>query len=626
MDVDREQISAALPNYEIGAELGRGGWGVVLEGRHRQLGRNVAIKQLPGAFAADPAVRARFIAEARALAALDHPHVVPIYDYVESGDLCLLVMENLTGGTVWGRFTTSGLTLPAVCAIGMATCAGLHCAHQSGILHRDVKPENLLFNSSSTLKVTDFGIAKMMAGAETKATRAGEVLGTPAYMAPEQVRNGELTPATDVYAVGTMLYELLSGRLPFTEEDPMALLFCQVNDDPPHLSEVAPNVPPKLAEVTMRAMSKDPADRYATSEDFGVALADAATESWEPGWLQQADLPVMSTARMSAVTQDHGRGEPERVTPASRTGPAPATRMASGSSAPRRTVAAPSTVVRAHAPTGHVKGAVATDIGQSDLVAINEVVKIPGFPTQQVLIAVGLLVLSVAIAFVGLGSPSLKKGTIPPGAITVAGADPTGKGVVTLDLSQPVTVAGALPAASAADKVTLSFLTGGLLIGRAQQSVTPGAGGSFTAAIDLSSWKYVIAGKATAEVSLEGSGKKLATTQFKAKSKQASVVSVPGAIAIAALLFAIAYAESILRALRRRRKKVTGPIGLVLIGALTGVIAVVWAWLLASVEPTIPTMVVCGVLGGVAGLFAGLAGIQMGRWRRQRRIAAARAR
>src|SRR5438067_12850808 len=213
MALDQEAVAAALPLYEVEGELGHGAWGVVLAGRHRQLGRDVAIKQLPRSFGADPAVRSRFIAEARLLASLDHPHIVPLYDYVEYDGLCLLVMERLTGGTVWNRARASSFTHPTACAVTLATCSALHYAHQRGVLHRDVKPENMMFSGKGDPQVTDFGIAKVVGGAATVATRAGDVLGTPADMAPEPAQGSELSPATDIYAVGTVLYELLAGQL-----------------------------------------------------------------------------------------------------------------------------------------------------------------------------------------------------------------------------------------------------------------------------------------------------------------------------------------------------------------------------------------------------------------------------
>ena len=141
-----------------------------LSAEHRALGRSVAVKQLPRAFAADAAVRRRFVSEGRFLPALDHPHIVPVFDFVEKDGLCLLVMELLPGGTVWSRFGAKGFTPPAACATVLAAASGLQAAHEKNVLHRDVKPENMMFSSEGVLKVTDFGIAKVVGGNATLAT------------------------------------------------------------------------------------------------------------------------------------------------------------------------------------------------------------------------------------------------------------------------------------------------------------------------------------------------------------------------------------------------------------------------------------------------------------------------
>ncbi len=330
MTLDRDQVARALPGYDIGEEIGRGGWGVVLRADHRQLGRPVAVKELPRAFAADPGVRRRFVSEARLLATLDHPHIVPIYDFVEEEGLCLLVMELLPGGTLWDRFTTVGVSHDSACSIVVAACSALNYAHGKGILHRDIKPENLLFAASGTLKVSDFGIAKVVGGTASMATRTGEVLGTPAYMAPEQALGAELTPATDVYALGTVLYELLSGRLPFVDDgNAIALLYRHVHEQPTPLAEAAPGLPPELVETTMKALAADPNDRFETAEDFGVALADAAAEALGPDWLQRGGIAVMATGRIGARISGphHLDTEPRPATPRIGTdgGPAPET-------------------------------------------------------------------------------------------------------------------------------------------------------------------------------------------------------------------------------------------------------------------------------------------------------------
>ena len=301
MNFDRELLGSVLPAYDIGGELGQGGMGVVVSGQHRQLGRRVAIKQLPEAFAADPAVRRRFTAEAQVLASLDHPHVVPVYDFVEREGVCLLVMELLPGGTLRSRVAAGGYTACYAVAVSLACLSGLNAAHRRGILHRDVKPENMLFAASGVLKVTDFGIAKVIGGPGTVLTRVGDVVGTPAYIAPEQVRGGKLSPATDVYALATMLYELLAGALPFSTEtkgEDLAVLFRHAYEKPVPLRDVAADVPDTVAAVVMRGLATEPADRFDTAEAFGAALAEAATQAWRPGWLAAELVPIMDAGPM----------------------------------------------------------------------------------------------------------------------------------------------------------------------------------------------------------------------------------------------------------------------------------------------------------------------------------------
>jgi serine/threonine-protein kinase len=304
MEAERRRVAEVLTAYEVGREIGRGAWGVVYAGLHRHLARDVAIKQLPTAFSADPTLRARFVREARLVASLDHPHIVPVYDYVERDGFYLIVMEHLSGGTLWQRFNGPGVALDEAVALTLAVCAALGYAHERNILHRDVKPENLLLTAGGLPKLTDFGIAKLLTSTMTAVTVAGTVVGTPAYMAPEQAQGGEIGPATDVYACAVLLYELLVGRLPFPDTpSPVAQLYQHVNEVPRSLREAAPAAPAGLCDVVMRALAKSPADRYRTGEEFGVALARAATDGWGPGWLQRTDVTVMDRGRIGAATQ-----------------------------------------------------------------------------------------------------------------------------------------------------------------------------------------------------------------------------------------------------------------------------------------------------------------------------------
>lgn len=415
-------IRDALPSYDVDGELGQGGWGVVIAGRHRRLDRRVAIKQLPMAFASDPTVRRRFTDEARVLASLDHPHVVPIYDFVEREGLCLLVMEQLTGGTLRSSIAAGGFTAPRSVAITLACAAGLNAAHDQGVLHRDVKPENMMFAGTGVIKVTDFGIAKVVGGSQTLATRAGDVLGTPAYIAPEQARGGELSPATDVYALATILYELLSGVLPFTDDgNAMGLLFKHAYEAPTPLSDVAPSVPAAVASVVMRGLVIDPADRFGSAETFGVALAGACTGVWGPGWLSAEPVPVMGAPAIVAASE-RSTAAPQaaatmigRIPPLASVPPGPDPRSnspeAHRSNAPEATEAPPRPApVAAVASPRSLRGAQLDAVTMTELVPIEEVVSLPPGPTTEATVSTAM----PPRPAVGTGSASLHPRSEPP--------------------------------------------------------------------------------------------------------------------------------------------------------------------------------------------------------------------
>jgi hypothetical protein len=300
---ERALVAEALPHYEIGSEIGRGASGIVLAATHRRLGRPVAIKQLPRAYGADPYVKARFLHEARVLAELNHPHVVSIYDYCEHQGLCLLVMEHCGGGSLWDR-QERGRPSPAW-SIGavLAMATALDAAHRKGILHRDVKPDNAVFSDGDILKVTDFGVAKS-SQAPSGLTETGLVLGTPAYISPEQCSGRPLGPPTDVYALGVVLYELLAGELPFPDDgDPVAMLLRHAKEPPPPLRDRTA-APPAVSDTVMRALAKDPADRPPTALAFGLELARAAAAGFGPGWLDETDIEILGGGELqSAVRQ-----------------------------------------------------------------------------------------------------------------------------------------------------------------------------------------------------------------------------------------------------------------------------------------------------------------------------------
>ncbi|WP_007514696.1 MULTISPECIES: WD40 repeat domain-containing serine/threonine protein kinase [Pseudofrankia] len=285
-------MAAALPGYELGAQLGQGAFGLVLAGRHQELHRDVAIKVLP---AGPDGTIERGRAEARLLAALDHPHIVRVYDAVATDDLHLIVMELLAGGTLSRR--RKGMAAETACAVGLAVADALGCAHRAGVLHRDIKPDNILFDAADLLKVTDFGIAKIVEGASTTASA---VIGTPRYMAPEQLLGARLSPATDLYALGVLLYELLTGTSlfgPAVSGQALAHHHLHVAPAPPA------GVPGPVADVVMRTLAKDPADRPQTAHAFALALAQAAAEVHGPGWTSRAGIRLRLDEDIRAATE-----------------------------------------------------------------------------------------------------------------------------------------------------------------------------------------------------------------------------------------------------------------------------------------------------------------------------------
>ncbi|MDQ6616090.1 MAG: protein kinase [Actinomycetota bacterium] len=645
----REDIVAALPEYEIGDELGRGGFGLVLAGFHRQLRRAVAIKELPPALAADPRVRARFAAEARVLASLSHPHIVPIYDYVERDGVCLLVMEKLTGGTLWDQFKMQGLGVETTCAVAMAACTALHYAHQRGVLHRDVKPENLLYSGEGVLKITDFGIAKVVGGGETLATRGGEILGTPAYMAPEQAEGRELGPEADVYATGIMLYELLSGQLPFSEEGgALAIVYRHVYEQPIPLGQVAPSIEPALAAVTMRSIARSPGDRFPSAEAFGVAIGEAVTPSWGPAWLGRAGMQIVDAGPISeSAKRPTGSGTastPSVVTPprppaaSGRTpggapptvGPPPARAPAtvgpvSGGSLPQP-VPGGTTIVRPQLVDHVVGGAKESDISGAELVPVRQVIELPAPPYAVGATALILFLVAIALALIGIGKTTSARG-LQPGMATVAGVDPTRTSTIKVDFSKPIPVQlTALPANVTG--VQLGFSVAGISLPPSTTEPLSHNGNVFEAAVNASTDRYLAGGTVTGDLRLIGGTTTMSHQQFLARSKQSAFLTVPGVLVIGLFLFLVAYMESLLRPLRRGRRGVSGVIGMAFLGAGLGATIVGLMWLLGSPEPTVTTVVLCALCGSGAAIATSLAAIRIAQRARirPRKGAASRAR
>jgi serine/threonine-protein kinase len=591
-----DRIRAALPGFEIGEQIGRGGCGIVMSGTHRQLHRQVAIKQIPPQFAEDPVVRRRFVAEARLMAAIDHPHVVSVYDYVEDDGLCLLVMEYLRGGTVADRFTGEGFDATTAIAVTLACAAGLEAAHRHGVLHRDIKPANLLFSANGAVKLTDFGIAKIIGGNDTLVTRAGEIVGTPSYIAPEQARGQDLSPATDVYALATMLYQLLSGVLPFPPgDDSMAVLFMHAFEQPKPLTAVAPAVPEPIADVVMRGLATDPTDRFDSAESFGVALAAPAADTWGADWLTPVGIPVIGADTIVAAATGSNR---PAAAPAPPGEPAPTTRVR---------------------PTEHIQRPriELADVSRNDVVPVQQVVKFPS-PRVPAAVSVVLALLAIAVALVGLGTPA-RGGELGPGVVTVAGVDPTTGDEVRVDLSKPIPVTIAAPEGGT---VSLAVDVAGMTIGRHEAPIVAGEHGP-VAMVPPPFNPYLLAGRTTAVLTVRSGGTPTATYRFGMTSVQPATTTALGVGVVVLALFGAAYTESYLRALRRGRGQFSASIALPLCGAALAVAAVGAAWVVLGREPTMISLSASAAFGAAAGIAAVIGAARAGRsyhYRRSRRI------
>ncbi|HVT65733.1 MAG TPA: serine/threonine-protein kinase [Mycobacteriales bacterium] len=297
MDGDLGALRSALPSYDVGAVLGRGAWGTVVEARHRGLNRSVAIKWLRPELVDDEDARSRFNAEAQVLAALDHPHVVRVYDYVEINDVCALVMERLPGGTIADRARLGPLPPQTACAYTLAALHGLEHAHHHDVLHRDVKPENLMLAGDGRLRVTDFGIAAIVGDRSQRQTQTGIALGTPAYMAPEQLTEPDrIGEHTDVWSTSAVLYELLAGQVPYEPQPTLhAALLKRANEDPRPVTGFVPDLPPRLAEAVMKGLARTIENRFPTCLDAADAIDAAAFDAWGSDWLARTGIPLQRT-------------------------------------------------------------------------------------------------------------------------------------------------------------------------------------------------------------------------------------------------------------------------------------------------------------------------------------------
>src|SRR5687768_17224887 len=285
-------LSAIGTQYSLEDEIGRGGMSVVYRARDMRLNRSVAIKVLPPDLAHDAGVRARFTREAQTAAQLSHAHIVPIYDVGERDGIAYIVMAMLTGGNL-ATLLAHEHRLPVEEARRFLreVADALDHAHQRGVIHRDIKPDNILIDhESGRALVTDFGIAWAMEAA-SRLTATGIAVGTPTYMSPEQaVGERALDGRSDIYSLGVVAYQMLTGRVPFTASNSMALLLKHVTEHPRPIQELRPDTPTAMSNAIERALLKSPEDRWPTAASLREALSSEARVV--PSWRTDKPEPV----------------------------------------------------------------------------------------------------------------------------------------------------------------------------------------------------------------------------------------------------------------------------------------------------------------------------------------------
>lgn len=261
--------------YEIITKIGAGGMANVYQARCTILNRIVTVKILREELAEDKDFVRRFQMEAQAVASLSHPNIVSIYDVGEEDGLPYLVMEYVEGTNLKEMIRRRGALPPSeAISIGIQVCAALEHAHSKGIIHRDIKPHNILVTPGGRVKVTDFGLARVLSIPCATVTQSGTVMGSVHYFSPEQARGEEATPQSDIYSLGVVLYEAVSGKVPFQGDNPVSIALKHIQDDPPGLRNVNPAIPEELEKIIFRAMSKSPARRFQSAREMQKALAD----------------------------------------------------------------------------------------------------------------------------------------------------------------------------------------------------------------------------------------------------------------------------------------------------------------------------------------------------------------
>jgi serine/threonine-protein kinase len=264
--------------YEILESLGSGGMAMVFRCRDLNLQREVALKVLRDTYVADPAFQSNFLQEARAAANLSHPNIVTVFDFGHDDDRLYIVMEYVSGTDLKTMMRRQGpLPIRRAVSLMVKIARGVGYAHRAGLVHCDLKPQNILVTTDGGAKITDFGISRALASISPD-ERVDVVWGSPQYFAPEQAAGGPPSPSSDVYSLGVILYEMLTGRLPFEADDAQTLAALHLNADPVPPSALNPTIPEDLNNIILKVLSKEPSSRYRTADQFARILQNFAEQ------------------------------------------------------------------------------------------------------------------------------------------------------------------------------------------------------------------------------------------------------------------------------------------------------------------------------------------------------------
>lgn len=288
-------IGRTIGQYQITEVLGKGGMATVYKGYQSSVGRSVAIKVLPPHPGLDARFIERFELEAKTIGQLQNPHILPLYDYGRTeDDILYLVMAFIDSGTLGDEIERGPMSLERIEYLVRQIASALDYAHRRGVIHRDIKPGNILIDSDGNALLADFGIVKMLSNTATGITGTA-VLGTPAYMSPEQAHGVEIDARADIYALGIMVYEMLTGAQPFKADTPMQLILRHVNDAVPDLRAVKSDLPSQINDVVQKALAKDPNDRYGSVIEFAEALTNAIHNRDESREVARKAMPLERT-------------------------------------------------------------------------------------------------------------------------------------------------------------------------------------------------------------------------------------------------------------------------------------------------------------------------------------------